>query len=71
MQVSRLEALSRVVTTVTELYVSVDSVVTGSVAVLLLRWKGSCRRSSMRRWRNYTFLNRHRAHRPYSGTSSF
>ena len=25
----------------------------------------------MRRWRNYTFLNRHRAHRPYSGTRRF
>ena len=25
----------------------------------------------MRRWRNYTFLNRYRAHRPYSGTRSF
>ena len=34
MQVSKLKALPSVVTTVTELYVSVDSVVAGSVNVL-------------------------------------
>ena len=53
-------------TTVTELSVSVDSVVTGNVAFLLLRWKGSCRRSSVRRWRKHIFLNRYRAHRPWN-----
>ena len=37
MQVSRLKARSRVVTTIIELHVSVDDVVAGSVAVLCER----------------------------------
>ena len=31
----------------------------------------SCRKSSMRHWRNCTFLTRYRAHRLYTGTRSF
>ena len=51
MQVSSLKALARVVTIVTEQYVSIDGVVVGSVAVLCERTRTMCtsRRNTSKR----------------------